>query len=124
MRNRWLFTASAFAAIVGTDPVSARDDVTHEVCSPDGRLCFSLTTVNEVPTYSVTRSGDPVIAPSGLGFMLRGAGKWDHGIRLGEATRSSFTDIWEQPWGESRLVENDYREMRVPMIEQMKTRRW
>ena len=104
-------------------PDDARDDVRHEQCSPNGRLCFVLTTVDEVATYSVTRDGRAVIAPSTLGFMLRGAGKWAHGMRLGEATRRAHSATWEQPWGERRLVAEDYREISVPIREQVRTRR-
>ena len=54
--------------------VSAQDDVSHTQCSPDERVCFTLTTAEQAPVWSVTRDGKPVIAPSRLGFMLRGAG--------------------------------------------------
>lgn len=102
---------------------AAQDDVAHTQCSPDERLCFTLTTAEQAPVWSVTHDGKPVIAPSKLGFMLRGAGKWQAGMKLGEATRGSFTETWEQPWGESRLVENDYREIRVPIVEQGRDKR-
>ncbi len=64
-----------------------------------------------------------MIAPSQLGFMLRGAGSWGRGVKLGEAARSSFDETWEQPWGESRLVLNRYNQMRVPITELRKTKR-
>ncbi|MEC9065931.1 MAG: glycoside hydrolase family 97 protein [Pseudomonadota bacterium] len=101
----------------------AQEPVAHRACSPDARTCFALTTRDGVPTYSVTRDGQPVIAPSTFGFMLRGAGKWQHGVELGEASRASHSDTWEQPWGESRLVANDYNELRVPMVERVRDRR-
>ena len=103
--------------------VSAQDEVSQTQCSPDERVCFTLTTAEQTPVWSVTRDGKPVIAPSRLGFMLRGAGKWQAGMKLGEATRDSFSETWEQPWGESRLVENDYREIRVPIVEQGRDKR-
>ena len=103
--------------------VSAQDEVSQTQCSPDERVCFTLTTAEQTPVWSVTRDGKPVIAPSRLGFMLRGAGKWQAGMKLGEATRDSFSETWEQPWGESRLVENDYREIRVPIVEQGRDQR-
>ncbi|AKM06300.1 glycoside hydrolase family 97 protein [Pelagerythrobacter marensis] len=106
-----------------TAAAQAQDGVSHSECSPDTRICFALTTVDGVPTYTVTRDGRQIIAPSALGFMLRGAGKWQHGVKLGEATHASHTETWEQHWGESRLVTNDYREIRVPMVEQVRDRR-
>lgn len=107
-----------FAALAAaTNPAAARDDVTHSVCSPDERICFSLTTRNEIPTYSVTRDGKPVIAPSRLGFMLRGDGKFEHSTALREATYAEADRTWEQPWGENRVTREHYREMRVPIVE-------
>ena len=91
--------------------------MTHEVCSPDTRTCFLLTTVGEIPTYRVTRDGKPVIAPSRLGFMLRGDGKFEHATALGQASFSEADERWEQPWGENRWVRDHYREMKVPIVE-------
>ena len=120
-RRRILVTlARAIAllsALVLTTPVSARDDVTHRVCSPDTRLCFELTTRDEIPTYRITRDGKPVIADSRLGFMLRGDGKFEHSTALGPASFAAGDSRWEQPWGENRWVRDHYREMRAPIVE-------
>lgn len=107
----------AALAAAATNPAMARDNVTHRVCSPDTRICFSLTTENEIATYSVTRDGKPVIAPSRLGFMLRGDGKFEHSTALREATYAAADRRWEQPWGENRWMREHYREMRVPIVE-------
>ncbi|MBX3594047.1 MAG: glycoside hydrolase family 97 protein [Sphingomonas sp.] len=115
--------ALLLAFLLPAPALAARDDVTHGVCSPDKRICFTLTTVNEVPTYTVTRDGKPVIAPSTLGFMLRGDGKFEHGMRLGEASYTDADRKWEQPWGENRWMREQYREMRVPILELVKSKR-
>ena len=112
-----------FLVLVPSERLVAQDDQELRQCSPDGRLCFSLTTIEGAAAYSVERDGNPVIEPSKLGFMLRGAGKWGSAIELGKAVKSSVDETWEQPWGESRLVVNRYNEMRVPMVEQQKTKR-
>jgi alpha-glucosidase len=118
MRRRDLVRlVSLLLATLVASPAAARDGVTHEVCSPDTRTCFSLTTVGEIPTYRVTRDGKPVIAPSRLGFMLRGHGKFEHATALGKASYSETDKRWEQPWGENRWVRDNYREMRVPITE-------
>lgn len=104
-------------------PVQSREEVSHRQCSPNDRICFVLTTENQVATYRVELDGEDVIAPSRLGFMLRGAGKWENGMQLGADSRRSYRGTWEQPWGESRLVTDNYNELTVPMIEAGKTRR-
>ena len=116
----FILSAMLFA---GPSRAMAADEVSLRQCSPDTRLCFTITTVEQVASYSVSRDGAPVIAPSRLGFMLRGAGKFEHGVTLGKATRRAAAETWEQPWGESRFVRNEYREMRVPITEQIKTKR-
>ncbi len=110
--------AALLCALLLPSVASARDSVPATACSPDGRLCFTIATVGEIPHYSVTRDGQPVIAPSRLGFMLRGeGGKFEHAILLGPATTRQVSERWEQPWGENRWVDNRYRELRVPMVE-------
>lgn len=98
-------------------PAAARQPPAHEVCSPKGRLCFVLTTVNEIATYHITRDGKDVIAPSRLGFMLRGEGKFEHSTALGGPVYAKGDTRWEQPWGENRWVRDHWREMRVPIVE-------
>lgn len=111
------------AAMIVTSPAMARDDISHQTCSPDTRLCFVLTTQDEIATYRVERDGAAVITSSHLGFMLRGAGKWERGMALGKPTLHRNRGQWEQPWGESRIVTNHYNEVTVPIIETVKTKR-
>ena len=108
-------------ALPGT--LAAQEAERYRECSPDGQLCFALETVAEAPHYTVTRNGEAVIAPSRLGFLLRGAGKWGNRVELGEPERSAHSGEWEQPWGENRLIRDEYREIRVPMTELGKTGR-
>ncbi|WP_137681721.1 glycoside hydrolase family 97 protein [Aurantiacibacter suaedae] len=117
----WLL--GALAAVGLASGAAAQDEVTHRQCSPDGTLCFELRTEDSIPVYRVLRGEEEVIAPSQLGFMLRGAGKWQRGVTLGEATRSSHDETWEQPWGENRLVTDRHNAMLVPMTEQVRTNR-
>lgn len=122
--NGWLLQMlCALACLAMPAPALAQDNARQEQCSPDGVLCFAITTIEGIATYTVTRDAQPVIAASKLGFMLRGAGKFEHGMKLGEATRGSASTRWEQPWGESRWVNDSYNQMRVPILEQGKTRR-
>ena len=122
-QRKWGLFAALFMLLCPFGSVGAQDDPAHRQCSPDGRLCFALTTVEGAPTYSVERDGKRVIDPSKFGFMLRGAGKWGSAIALGEAARTNVDETWEQPWGESRLVVNRYNELRVSMTEQRATNR-
>lgn len=104
-------------------PANAADAARHQQCSPNGRLCAVVALSDGIATYSVSRDGAAVIATSKLGFLLRGAGKWEHGMTLGDPVRRSRSQTWEQPWGESRLVADSHRELTVPITEKGKTKR-
>lgn len=70
--------------------------------APDGRL-----------SYKVDRKGQPVIAPSRLGFVLTSDKPLDAGFALERNVVTDHDGTWEQPWGERRTVRNHYRQMRV-----------
>ena len=123
MASVWKRIAMALVVMALPVPGAAQDGDPYRTCSPNGRLCFSLETMAEAPHYSVTRDGEPVIAPSRLGFLLRGAGKWGNRVALGEAVRRDHNGEWEQPWGENRIVRDHYREIRIPITELGKTER-
>ena len=76
--------------------------------SPDGK-----------PSYSVSRGGKPVIAPSRLGFLFTDATKIDRFLSLAGQRTRSFDETWEQPWGERRFVRNRYNELRVRLTERL-----
>ncbi|MFN6934603.1 MAG: glycoside hydrolase family 97 protein [Tsuneonella sp.] len=114
---------SALALPLASSALAGESSDTPRQCSPNGRLCFALAIVEGNATWSLERDGKAVIEPSRVGFLLRGAGKWQHGMTLGEPVRASRSQTWEQPWGESRMVTDDHREMAVPIQESGKTRR-
>lgn len=120
LRLSMLLSLLIAVAFPGT---SASAQNVETVTSPDGVLSVTLSDEGGVATYAVTRLGTPVIAPSRLGFMLRGAGKFEHGLALENARRRSVDDRWEQPWGESRYVRDRYNELRVTLSESSKTKR-
>ena len=82
------------------------------VKSPDGRLALRAEVVGGRPCYSLQRGGETVIANSALGFVL-GSGRFDSNFKVVKTTRGSFDETWEQPWGEERLVRNNYNELRL-----------
>ena len=109
---------SMFAA-----PAQAQAEDRVTVSSPGNILTIELFIQNGIPHYEVKRRGEPVIAPSRLGFMLRGAGKFEHDIRIENPATRVVDETWEQPWGESRTVRNNYSELRATLAEQIKSKR-
>ena len=80
--------------------------------APDGRL-----------SYQVERNGQPVIAPSRLGFVLASDKPLDAGFAMERHLVTSHDSTWEQPWGERRTVRNHYSQLRVDVHQKKDGRR-
>ncbi len=94
-------------------PASA--DTVASATSPDKSIAVSLSTDGDGRvSYSVTRNGKTIIAPSFMGFLLADSYAMVRGFAAdGTSTTASGNEQWEQPWGERRFVANRYNELRV-----------
>ncbi len=97
--------------------------VVASIDSPGKVLHVELSLDEGRIAYTVTRLGNPVIAPSRLGFLLRNTEKLERNFALASQSTRSFDETWEQPWGENRFVRNHYNELRARFIEQVKLKR-
>jgi alpha-glucosidase len=97
---------------------SAQTAPAARVASPDGSVVVELSTDNDGrPAYAVSRKGQPVIAPSRLGFLLLDAPKFERNLVIGNPRTRTADERWEQPWGERRFVRNHYNELTVTLKE-------
>ncbi|WP_067734029.1 glycoside hydrolase family 97 protein [Novosphingobium naphthalenivorans] len=114
---RLLAAASLSLATLTAQPVFAqetRPSVT--AASPDGTLVLTVTTDNDSrPTWSLSRKGKLLIAPSKLGFLLTDGLNMVRGFRIVGSETASQDDTWEQPWGERRFVRDHYNEVTVKL---------
>ncbi len=94
------------------------------ISSPGEVLTLVLEAQHENrPAYRIERAGQPVIAPSRLGFLL-GDGRLERNLEfVGQSTRS-VDETWEQPWGERRQTRNHYNELRASFAERGDGRRF
>ncbi|MFM9979037.1 MAG: glycoside hydrolase family 97 protein [Sphingomonadaceae bacterium] len=112
----------AWAMIVGgllvASPALAQERPLAQASSPDGSVSVAITIDGDGrASYSVSRKGKPILAPSKLGFLFTDVPKIDRRLSvIGQATRD-FDETWEQPWGEWRSIRNRYRELKVEMKE-------
>src|SRR3546814_4410232 len=84
------------------------------LASPDGSIVLTVSTDNDArPTWSLSRKGKLLIAPSKLGFLLTDGIGLQRGFAIEGAERASGDDRWEQPWGERRYVRDHYNELLV-----------
>lgn len=108
------------AAQAADDPPSRSTIARIE--SPGRVLAVELTLDEGRIDYTVRRFGEPVIAPSRLGFLLRG-GKLERHFELAAQSSREVDERWEQPWGERRFVRNRYRELALRFVESIEPRR-
>ncbi|BDD09321.1 alpha-glucosidase [Fulvitalea axinellae] len=112
---------SFFALVIGLSSCSPSQD--QVLSSPDQKIKLTFDLENSVPTYSVTFNGEQVVTPSKLGFVLADADSLTSGFEVYKVESSSFSDTWEQVWGEDRTVENNHNEMLVGLREKAGAKR-
>lgn len=116
-------------------PVELTDVQT--LASPDGGLTMTFGIgENGAPTYALCHGEDVVIAPSTLGFELRGTVKateldfkgtgitkidarptfmFNEGFDVLGTETSTFDETWAPVWGEEKEIRNHYNELLVRM---------
>lgn len=90
--------------------------------SPDGHLQVMVGIKGGKPFYSVSRDGKPVVNRSYLGFTLHD-GTLDNHFKIVGRSRDSKNETWTQPWGEDRVVNNHYNELKVRLQQTDKRQR-
>lgn len=101
----------------------AKPGIVATADSPGKVLSVNLSIDDGRISYSVSRLGQPVIAPSRLGLLLQDAQSLDRNMALISQETSSFDETWEQPWGETRLVRNHYQQLQVRFAETSRDKR-
>jgi len=86
------------------------------VQSPDGNITLEAKLENGQLYYTVSRQSTPVIDKSLLGFVLQD-GELDRNFRINAVVHTSFSEEWEQPWGEELTADNTYNQMEVFLSE-------
>lgn len=88
-----------------------------EVVSPSGRNKFVFTIKNGQISYEIRRDNKTVVAASKLGFRFFGEEPLGQNLRIVRTTERNHTEEVELPWGENRLISNNYRELAVYLVE-------
>ncbi len=105
---------AAFSLIAAAPAMAQDTRPAQTAASPDGRIVLTVSTdTDERLTWSLSRKGKLLIAPSKLGFMLTDGIGLQRGFRIDGAETGSADEKWELPWGERRFVRNHYNELLV-----------
>lgn len=110
-----MFKAALAVPFLLVTPVlaqEARPSVT--AASPDGSIVLTVSTDNDSrPTWSLSRKGKLLIAPSKLGFILTDGLNMVRGFSMTGSEKAAAKQTWEQPWGERRYVTDNHNELLV-----------
>ena len=89
-----------------------------KILSPDSsvEIAFNLTDDGQ-PTYKIIVNNEEVIKNSSLGFDLKNQSSLNNNFKLINSNVSSFSEVWEMPWGEQIEVENNYNELKIELQE-------
>ncbi|HPG40817.1 MAG TPA: glycoside hydrolase family 97 protein [bacterium] len=119
MQNKNLYLLlflSFLISITGCSKQTTPQNTT--VTSPSGNIlvAFQLDK-NGAPVYLVNYKDKAVIDTSSLGFEFKDQAPMANGFKLIGAANTSFAETWEMPWGEQRVVNNNYNELIVRLQE-------
>jgi len=94
------------------------DQGARVVKSPSGDLKVTFFTLDDgQAAYLVEFKEKVLIDTSFVSFHFVDASPIGNDLKVLNTKTSSFSETWEQPWGEQRLVENTYNEMIVSLAE-------
>lgn len=86
------------------------------VSSPDGSIRVQAGIENGKVYYTVDKKDKAILNKSFLGFVLKD-GELGKDVTITDVKHSSFSEKWDQPWGEEITVDNTYNEMTVDVQE-------
>ena len=102
--------------------VSCENTSKISVDSPDGSLKLEAEIKSGKLYYNMTRNGKPVINKSNLGFILAN-GPLGKDLKIHDYTFSSHNETWTQTWGEETSVVNNYKELKLSVVEKSALKR-
>ena len=104
----------ALAMVAACPALAQQQPPSVTAISPDGSIVLTVSTdADSRPTWSLSRKGKLLIAPSKLGFILTDGLNMVRGFAITGSDKTSANQRWEQPWGERRYVTDHHNEVLV-----------
>jgi len=119
MQNKTLYLLlflSFMIGIAGCSKPTVSQNTT--VSSPSGNIQITFQLTNDgAPCYQVSYKGKAVIDTSRMGFEFKNQAPLVDGFKMAGANSKAFAETWQMPWGEQRVVNNNYNELIVRLQE-------
>jgi len=103
------------ARLVHAEPAVTPGTLT--VSSPNKAVTVTFALRDGVPTYRVTRAGQPIIAESRLGIRVLRGPTLDAGFAVAASKTSSVDETWTQVWGEQKEIRDQHNELQLELKE-------
>ncbi len=113
--KRFLLIVLMITGIIACNPQNER---IVRVSSPNGKIEVTFDNSDSKLIYSVSFMGKEVISKSGMGFEFNTQAPLGDAIQLADYSTSSYDQTWEQPWGEERIIRENYNELFIDLTEQ------
>ncbi|MEW2921137.1 MULTISPECIES: glycoside hydrolase family 97 protein [unclassified Allomuricauda] len=88
-----------------------------QLSSPNSIVHFSLKITEKAPKYSISYKGTTLIDDSNLGFQFEEGGYFTSHLKMGKPQYNSIDETYELVVGKNKKVRNEYREVRIPLVE-------
>ncbi len=102
-----------FTLLIILSSCSGRKIEKTNIQSPDGKIKIEFSISSGEFSYEVFNDGNVIISKSLLGLKLKDETISGESFSINNIETNSFNETWEQPWGEKRLIENRYEEMKI-----------
>ena len=106
-----------------TSCISQVEDQSIEVFSPNKKICVTFENLDSKPFYSIKYEGEPIIAKSALGFEFKNMEAINENLIVSNYEYSSEDQLWEQPWGESKMIRDYHNRLFLELDEKNKSGR-
>jgi alpha-glucosidase len=122
MKYLWRFISFISLISFSSITCSSKTEI-HSIQSPDGKIAVIFKIENGKAFYSILNDKQVIISDSHLGFQFSNMPSMDKSLSIKNIEESSFSETWEQAWGEKRFIDNKYNQLIVHLEEESKSGR-
>ncbi|NHB67250.1 glycoside hydrolase family 97 protein [Perlabentimonas gracilis] len=113
-----ILSSAFYLSIIFLMLVACEATDSTSVKSPDNNIEVKFLIADEgQAAYIISYKGQLVIDTSYLGFEFTNMPSLGSNLELVRSSKKSFSETWEMPWGEQRLVDNTFNELVVTLKE-------
>lgn len=79
-------------------------------------MTFEVSKKGEI-FYRIVRGGEVVLSQSRLGLKLKDVPDMITGFSVASIRRNTVSESWNPVWGEESVIENNYNEMALDLVQ-------